>query len=85
MPLYGSIHWDLSSIYTQGFFTQWRKCVRKISNIPYLLPGILEDLPVENQIWRRAIKFYGNAFYTTNSLVKLCTKIVVNGSLSQGQ
>ena len=88
MPLYGSIHWDLSSIHTQGFFTQWRKCVRKIFNIPYqthsnLLSGICEDLPVENQILRRAIKFYGNAFYSTNSLVKLCTKLVINGSLSK--
>ena len=88
MPLYVSIHWDLSSIHTQGFFTQWRKCVRKIFNIPYqthsnLLPGICEDLPAENQICRRAIKFYGNAFYSTNSLVKLCTKLVVNGSLSK--
>ena len=88
MPLYGSIHWDLSRINTQGFFTQWRKCVRKIFNIPYqthsnLLLGICEDLPVENQIWRRAIKFYGNAFYSINSLVKLCTKLVVNGSLSK--
>ena len=55
MPLYGSIHQGLSSIHTQGFLTQWRKCVRKIFNIPYqthsnLLPDICEDLRVENQI-----------------------------------
>ena len=33
--------------------------------------------------WRSDIKVYGNAFNTTNSLVKLCTKLVVNGSLSK--
>ena len=88
MPLYGSIHWDLSCSYMQMFFTQWRKCVRKIFNIPFqthsnLLPSICEDLPVENQMWRRAIKFYGNAFCSTNSLVKLCTNLAVNGSHSK--
>ena len=29
------------------------------------------------------MKFCGNPFYTTNSVVKLCTKLVVNGSLSK--
>ena len=53
MSLYGSIHWDLSSIHTEWFFTQLRKCVSKIFNIPYqthsnLLPGIYEDLSVKN-------------------------------------
>ena len=62
--------------------------MRKIFNVPYqthsyLLPGICADLPVEKQMWRRAIKFYGKAFCSTNSLVKLCTKLVVNGSTSK--
>ena len=29
------------------------------------------------------MKFCGNPFYTINSLVKLCTKLVINGSLSK--
>ena len=50
IPWDGSIHWDLSSIPTEGFFTQWRKFVRKIFNIlyqthSYPLPGICEDIP----------------------------------------
>ena len=35
MPLYGAILWDLSSDKIEYFFTQWRKSIRKLWQLPY--------------------------------------------------
>ena len=50
-----SVLWDYSHRGVDSFFVTWRKCIRRLLNIPYnthnhLLPLICNDLPVECQL-----------------------------------
>ena len=87
MNLYGSLFWDLSSEKVTSFYTLWRKCLRKLLDLPYTthsryIPLIVNDVPVETQLFRRVNNFMCNMSASTNLCVKLCTKLVINGSCS---
>ena len=87
MALYGSVLWDMSGRSIVKFLTAWRKCVRKVYDIPYrthckLLPLICGDLSPDLQIQARFVKFLKSATTSVNSTVQLCGKIVMNGSRS---
>ena len=43
---------------------------------------IVNDIPVECQLHRRVIKFVNSLFDSENSVIKCCTKLVLNGSRS---
>jgi len=61
MPLYGCVLWDFTSKEMSQFFTQWRKCIRRLFNLDYkthckYLPAICEDIPVEVQMFKKTNK-----------------------------
>ena len=85
MPLYGSQLWDYDSNFVNEFFVTWRKCLRKLLNLPYtthcnLLPGICNDFPVEVQLYLRLVKFVNSCLVVDNSSVSLCIKLALQGS-----
>ena len=87
MNLYGNLFWDLSSEKVTSFYTLWHKCLRKLLDLPYTthsryIPLIVNDVPVETQLFRRVNNFMCNMSASTNLCVKLCTKLVLNGSCS---
>ena len=56
MPLYGCVLWDHSSQCMEKLYVTWRKCVRKILNVPYnahsvLLSIICNDLNIDCQLY----------------------------------
>ena len=46
------------------------------------MPVTVTDVPVEAQLFRRHINFMCDVSGSTNLCVKLCTKLVINGSSS---
>jgi len=87
MPLYGCQLWDWSNRYTQHFEVTWRKCIRKLMDIPRqthcrLLHLICDDIVVREQLFSRLLSFVRGLHTSDNSLVKLCYNMMVQGSLS---
>lgn len=87
MPLYGSIFWDYSSKYISKFYVTWRKCIRKLLNIPNLTHSklinlIVDDIPIEIQLYKRFMKFLYKAYNSNNNNISFCTKLMLNGSNS---
>ena len=85
MPLYGAMLWDFSSEEVNYFYTQWRKSIRKIWNLPYnthcnLLSLIIEDIPIEVQLHKRFIKFMQSLINSTNVCAKQCVFLALNDS-----
>ena len=61
--------------------------MRKLLNWPRMthgkyLPEIVNDIPVECQLYRRVIKFVNSLLDSENSVIKCCTKLALNGSRS---
>jgi len=87
MPLYGSQLWDYTSTSIQRFYVTWRKCIRKLFNLPYtthchLLPAICDDIPVENQLYNRCINFISHLATSNNKLCQLSYQLALCGSRS---
>ena len=85
MSLYGSPLWDLSSSYIDRFYVSWRKAIRRIFNLPYrthckLLHLITQVLPIDMQLHIRTVKFLKSISMSGNDIVKMCTKLCLNGS-----
>ena len=54
MSLYGSLLWDLSSLYIDRLYVSWRKPIRRIFNLPYrthckLFHLITQVFPIDMQ------------------------------------
>ena len=87
MPLYGCTLWDYSTPAMTKFLTQWRKGIRTLLNLPVrthsmYIPLIIEDLPVEYQLYKRFLKFVQNLVKSENKCLFLCAKLMLNGSSS---
>ena len=87
MSLYGALFWDLGSKNTVKFYVTWRKCVRKLMNLPYrthsrFLPVLCGDISVEYQLFKRVNKIFWNLHKSTNSCLNLCAKLIEKGSCS---
>ena len=72
---YGSCSWDLNSATTNKIYIQWNKAVRNIWHVPYtthkcLLPHILHDLSVKDQMLIRFVKYYASLLKCDNYVVK---------------
>ena len=72
-PLYGCIHWDLSSIHVQTFYKQWRKGIRRVFDVSprthcYLLPLLCSDIPIETQLCKRILNFYCKIHESSNNI-----------------
>ena len=87
MSVYGSSLWHFDHSSVDRFFCAWRKCVRRIFRVPplthcHLLPGICNDVPIEKQLHSRFINFFSSCINSDNSLVRLLSRLVINGSKS---
>ena len=87
MSLYGCVLWDFSSTYVEAFYTAWRKCIRRIFSLPYnthssFLNLLCNDLPIDSQLHLRFLKFCHQCLISSNSCLRLCSRLAMNGSRS---
>ena len=87
MSMYGSNLWDLSSKDMSIIFVAWRKCIRRLLDLSprahsRLLHLLCDDAPVDIQIHRRFVKFFTSCYQSSNKLLALASKLVLNGSRS---
>ena len=85
MSLNGCQLWDVSHKYTNKFYVNWRKAIRRMFNFPYrthscLLHFIIIDLLVDGQIQLRIIKFFNCMYTNKNNVMSLCGRLAANGS-----
>ena len=86
MSLYGSQLWDYShEAVLASVCVTWRKCVRNIFSIPYnthcnLVHLIAQDSSVRVKLHKRYLKFFNSASKSSNTLVSMMSRIVINGS-----
>lgn len=87
MSVYGSNLWNYDSNAPSLFHCAWRKCVRKVWNLPFkthctLLPAICQDFPIDFQLHKRFHKFFMSCVSSRNEIVSLCARLAVDGSHS---
>lgn len=87
MSLYGFQLLDFSKTYMEELYVAWRKCVRKILGVSYrthsaLLPYLIDDLCIQSQMEKRLVGFIHSLILSNNNFVKVCFKLVVDGSTS---
>ena len=85
MSLYGSNLWDFTSVKFEYFCTQWRKAIRKILGVPYvmssnLLHVICDSCPIDSQLILRFLKFMDVSINSDNYNTSLCCKLALQGS-----
>ena len=85
MSVYGSSLWDFASPSSEPFFVAWRKCIRRLLGVPStthcrLLPLILGDVPIQQQLHRRFTRFVASCRQSPSSLVRLCSRHALHGS-----
>jgi len=74
---YGCPLWDLRNGHVNRFYTNWRKCVRKIWRVPWMTHGrILRHLVVgqsiQTQLPNRFLTFYFGVVHCENIYVNMC-------------
>jgi len=87
MSMYGSALWDLTHSAVSRLHVTWRKCIRKLLDLPgrthsILLPLICHDLPFIIQLCKRSLKFIHNALHSDNLCLSMCARLALNGSRS---
>lgn len=81
---YGSQLFDYSRDSIEALFTAWRKCVRNLLGLPYrthcaLIPGIIDDPNISNQLHKRVLRFVISCF-KSNNLCKYMMSRAIDGS-----
>ena len=69
------------------FYNSCRKCVRQVYKLPYrthnnLLHPISKDQPIDVQLHPRIMRYVMSNLKSTNSPVRLTTKLCMSGSKS---
>ena len=87
MCVYGSQLWDFSKYDCENFYIAWRKTIRRLLGLPdrthcELLNVLCKDFTVEQQLHARCFKFYHGLNTSDNVYLRLCSKLVKNGSRS---
>jgi len=87
MPLYGLSLVNLADSSIDRLHVTWRKCIRFLLDLPprthsMLLHRICQDIPIEDQIYIRFIKFFSTLLLSSNPIVTLCVSLALNGSRS---
>ena len=80
ISFYGCPLWDLRSNYIKYFYRTWRKCIRRVWNLPYRCHNkftyiIYDNLPIDVQLMLRFINFYLGVLTSKNSIVSLCSQL----------
>ena len=82
--LHGFLLWDVPAKSVNTFYISWRKCLRKlyylIERTTICLHVIFEDQPIDVQVHPRIMKYVISNLKSTNSLVRLSTKLCMLGS-----
>ena len=76
---YGSPLWSLSHEYINKFYCAWRKCIRRVWNLPntthcVFLKHLYGDVNIDMQLLRRFASFYYCAMHSKNQIVSLCAR-----------
>ena len=79
------LFWDLSCNTTKKFYTLWCKCIRQLLGLPVrthsrYLPMLVDDLPIDAQLYKRLNKFLCQLTSSNNFCVQLCLQLLKNGS-----
>ena len=85
MPLFGSVLWDFSNADLMLFYSRWRVCVKKLLKISplchcNLLQWIVNDIPVDMQLYNKFIKFLKHLCTTNNNCISLWARLAIEGS-----
>ena len=77
MSVYGSQLWDFDSKKCDKYFVAWRKCIRRLLNVPLkchsdLLPLLCLDIPVQCQMHVRFLRFMNSCKQSANKIVNIC-------------
>ena len=85
MALYGGMLLDLTNKDIDRLYVTWRN---KLIGIYYrthsqYLPVICNDIPTENHVHERYIKFVRIIVRSENDVVSLCCKLIMNGGQSK--
>jgi hypothetical protein len=89
MSLYGSQLWDYSNeSCIRPFFVAWRKSLRRLLGLPqmthgYLLPILVDDVPVEMQLHKRTLKFFKKCLHAGSICTRTSAQLVLRGSRSR--
>jgi hypothetical protein len=73
--IYGCELWNLDSVIVQDFCSTWRMAVRRLLGLPYnthcyLLPLLINSLPVFDEICKRSASFIVSCLFSHSSLVR---------------
>ena len=86
MSVYGSCLWDYDSVNVNAFYIAWRKCCRRMFNVPYRTHNIfihyLEDEDSDIQLHLRFLNIIGKMINSDNQIVQLCSNMAIKGSRS---
>lgn len=87
MSVFGSQLWDFESKECEKFFTAWRKCIRRLLNVPNqchskLLPLLCLDTSIQSQLHTRFIKFVNSCRHSENKTVQICMNEALNNHMS---
>ena len=87
MSVYGSQLWDYSSKKCDRFYVCWRKCIRRLFDIPSnthcrYLHLICNDVPVDLQLHVRFINFMKSSIRSKCDIVRICANLAFNCSRS---
>ena len=72
--LYGCQLWQLEDSKMNNLYTSWRVCCRKILGLhprarSYLLPNVMDDMPIEDIVMLRMIMFFVNGLNHESDLI----------------
>ena len=82
---YGCPLWKLDGKHIERFFVAWRKCIRKIWNVPpnthgYLLEHLCHKQNINVQLLSRFLSFYHKVVNSNNSYVSLCAELCIHSN-----
>ena len=87
MSLYGCQLWNFEFVCVNKFYVAWRKCCRRLLDVPYkthsdLVHLLCDDEDVDVQLHCRQLKFIKNCLSNENTIIRLCGQLAINGSKS---
>ena len=87
MSLYGCQLWNFESVCVNKFYVAWRKCCRRLLDVPYkthsgLVHLLCDDEDVDVQLHCRQLKVIKNCLNSENTIIRLCGQLAINMAVS---
>ena len=87
ISFYGCPLWIMNTCYINRFYVNWRKCVRRIWDVPWMTHGtILKHLmreqgqSIQTQLFSRFLSFYYDVVQSDNKYVNMCSSLCTRSS-----